>query len=63
MVWSALPSIIRGTELTLKLFSMVLLVSLPLGLVIALLKTNGPKIVSGIIQIYISLMRGTPLLL
>ncbi|MFO8070150.1 MAG: amino acid ABC transporter permease [Alkalibacterium sp.] len=63
MLWSALPSIIEGLELTLKLFGLVLVLSLPLGLGIAALKVYGPKFLQGIITLYIYVMRGTPLLL
>ncbi|GAA0364094.1 amino acid ABC transporter permease [Alkalibacterium iburiense] len=63
MVLQALPSIIRGAEITLELFSVVLVVSLPLGLGIAVLKINAPKWLEWMIQVYITIMRGTPLLL
>lgn len=63
MVLQALPSIIRGAEITLELFSIVLVVSLPLGLGIAVLKINAPKWLEWMIQVYITIMRGTPLLL
>lgn len=63
MVLQALPSIIRGAEITLELFSIVLVVSLPLGLAIAVLKINAPKWIEWVIQVYITVMRGTPLLL
>lgn len=63
MLWSALPSIIGGLELTLKLFGLVLMLSLPLGLAVAVLKVYGPQFLKGIITLYIYVMRGTPLLL
>lgn len=63
MVLQVLPSIVRGAEITLELFSIVLVVSLPLGLIIAILKINAPKWLEWLIQIYITIMRGTPLLL
>ena len=63
MLWSALPSIIKGLELTLQLFGLVLLLSLPLGLAVAVLKVYGPKLLQGLITLYIYAMRGTPLLL
>jgi len=63
MLWSALPSIIGGLELTLKLFGLVLILSLPIGLFVAVIKVYGPKFFQGIITLYIYVMRGTPLLL
>ncbi|MDN6326988.1 MAG: amino acid ABC transporter permease, partial [Alkalibacterium sp.] len=63
MSWSALLSIITGLELTLKLFSLVLVLSLPLGLLVAVAKVYGPKFIQRLITLYIYAMRGTPLLL
>ena len=63
MLWSALPSIIGGLELTLKLFGLVLILSLPIGLIVAVIKVYGPGFFQGIIALYIYVMRGTPLLL
>lgn len=63
MLWSTIPSIIDGLGLTLSLFSIVLIISLPLGLAIAVLRVYGPKVIQSVIQLYIYVMRGTPLLL
>lgn len=63
MLWSALPSIIGGLELTLKLFGLVLTLSLPIGLAVAVIKVYGPRFLQVIITLYIYIMRGTPLLL
>ncbi len=48
---------------TLKLFGFTLLFSIPLGMVIALLKMCKFKPVSWLTNIYIMIMRGTPLML
>ena len=45
------------------IFFLTLAGSLPLGMVVALLKKNGNLLVRGIIRVYISVMRGTPLML
>lgn len=48
---------------TLKLFGVTLLLSIPLGMIVALLKMCRVKIVSWITGVYILIMRGTPLML
>ena len=52
-----------GFLLTLQVFFVTLLGSLPLGIVIALARMSKFKPLSLIAQIYISFMRGTPLML
>ena len=48
---------------TLTIFFMTLLFSIPLGMVLALLRMNRRKIVSMPVSLYILVMRGTPLML
>ena len=48
---------------TCGIFALTLLGSLPLGMVIALLRKSRFAVVRGIIRVYISIMRGTPLML
>ena len=48
---------------TLKIFGFTLLFSIPLGMVVALLKMCRFKPVSWLINVYILIMRGTPLML
>ena len=48
---------------TLGIFILTLIGSLPLGMLVALLRNSRFKVVSGIIKGYISIMRGTPLML
>ena len=48
---------------TLKIFGFTLLYSIPLGMIVALLKMCKFKPVSWITNVYILIMRGTPLLL
>ena len=52
-----------GFILTLQVFVVTLIGSLPLGIVIALARMSKFKPLSWIAQIYISFMRGTPLML
>ena len=48
---------------TLKLFGFTLLFSIPLGMIVALLKMCKFKPISWLTNIYILIMRGTPLML
>ena len=48
---------------TLTIFFLTLLFSIPLGMIIALLRMNRRRIVSAPISLYILVMRGTPLML
>ena len=56
-------SMMGGFYNTLIIFFFTLLFSLPLGLLIAFGRMSKNRIVSGIFRLYISLMRGTPLML
>ncbi len=55
--------ILEGGAVTLKLFFITLVFSLPLGFVCAMAKTSRIKAVRVIMEIYTSVVRGTPLLL
>jgi His/Glu/Gln/Arg/opine family amino acid ABC transporter permease subunit len=52
-----------GMLRTFAVFSLTLLGSLPLGMIVALLKKSRFVVVRGIISAYISIIRGTPLML
>lgn len=57
------PSLMDGFMTTLRIFFIVGLVSIPLGFLIAIIRVYAPKWLGAIIQVYIFVMRGTPLLL
>ncbi len=52
-----------GTQITLEIFFVTLLLSLPLGMLAALGRLSSLKIISRIVEFYIWIMRGTPLML
>ena len=52
-----------GFSNTLTIFFLTLLFSIPLGMIVALLRMNRRKIISAPISLYILVMRGTPLML
>jgi His/Glu/Gln/Arg/opine family amino acid ABC transporter permease subunit len=58
-----LSTMSAGMWKTFLIFALTLIGSLPLGMVVALLKKSRFAIVRGIISVYISIMRGTPLML
>ena len=53
----------EGHGKTCAIFFLTLIFSLPLGMVVALLRMSKSKIVSGITRFFISILRGTPLML
>ena len=53
----------EGLGKTCAIFFLTLLFSLPLGMVVALLRMSKSKIVSGVTRFIISVLRGTPLML
>ncbi|KAI3592338.1 ABC transporter, permease protein (cluster 3, basic aa/glutamine/opines) [Cupriavidus sp. U2] len=62
-VLSLLPPMMEGAKVTLTLFAITLGLSVPLGLALALLRISAWAPVSGLVNGYIWLMRGTPLML
>ena len=54
---------LEGLKITLSLFFITLIISIPLGIMIAFLRLSKNKIISQMANIYILIMRGTPLLL
>jgi polar amino acid transport system permease protein len=56
------PSLLRGTLVTIELTVISLVLSLIMGLAIALGRLSDKKIINKLCNIYISVIRGTPLL-
>ena len=54
---------LEGLKITLSVFFITLIISIPLGIVIAFLRLSKNNIISKIASLYILIMRGTPLLL
>lgn len=57
------PSLLDGLKTTLLLFLIIVIVTIPLGFLVACVRVYAPKWISWIIQVYVYIMRGTPLLL
>lgn len=62
-VLSLLSSIMAGLGKTLSLFAISLIVSIPLGFLVTLMLRSKLKVVKGIAEVYVYILRGTPLLL
>lgn len=58
-----MPELFEGLKETLKIFIVTLVISIPLGGVVAQLRLSKVKIISALTEGYIFVMRGTPLLL
>lgn len=58
-----LMQLVNGMAKSAGIFALTLIFSLPLGLVISFGRMSKNKIVSTVVKIYISIMRGTPLML
>ncbi len=63
MLTKILPSLLEGTKNTCWVFLYTLVLSLPLAMIITLVRTVPSKIIEKMIGFYVYVMRGTPLLL
>ncbi|MET3558270.1 polar amino acid transport system permease protein [Streptococcus rupicaprae] len=62
-ILEVLPNLLRGATTTLTIFVLVLLLSIPLGILVAFLMQIKFKPLRWLIDLYVLIMRGTPLLL
>ena len=58
-----LLQLLKGTLTSLEIFFLTLLFALPLGLIVAQGRMSKHKIISSLVNVYIMIMRGTPLIL
>lgn len=63
MILELMPQFLTGLTMTLKVFIFTAIFSIPLGVIISMGRLSKIKIISKITEIYILIMRGTPLLL
>jgi len=57
------PAIAGGFQVTLSLFFIVIILSVPGGLLLALLRLSTNRVVTAVVDAYVYVMRGTPLML
>jgi len=53
----------EGLGRTCAIFGLTLIIAMPIGIVVALLRMSKSKVISGIVRFVISVLRGTPLML
>ena len=58
-----LPALLSGLDTTLKVFFLTLILSIPLGVLVAVGRLSKIKPLVALVELYIWVMRGTPLLL
>ena len=58
-----LPSMMKGLLTTLGVFFITLILSIPLGIIVSLGRLSKFKLLSKMVEFYIWVMRGTPLML
>ncbi len=57
------PQVLEGLKVTMEIFSLTLILSIPLGVLVALGRLSKIKIINKLTGFYVLIMRGTPLLL
>ena len=62
-IWTMITKMSEGLGRTCSIFFLTLLFALPLGLLISLLRMSKNRVVSSITRVFISILRGTPLML
>ena len=62
-LWTMILKMSEGLGRTCAIFFLTLLFSLPLGMIVALLRMSKNKVVSAVTRFFISVLRGTPLML
>ena len=58
-----LPQMISGLGVSAQIFITTLVLSLPLGILLSLLRVSGVSVIKNLAGVYIYIMRGTPLML
>lgn len=58
-----IPAVAVGLQVTLKIFVITIVLSLPLGILMSIARISGIKPLSRFMYMYIYIMRGTPLML
>lgn len=62
-ILTLMPQVLEGLKVTLEIFILTLVLSIPLGIIIGLMRTSKSIILSKLSGAYVLIMRGTPLLL
>ncbi|ANS76752.1 ABC transporter permease [Paenibacillus yonginensis] len=62
LVWDNLPFLFKGAYYTLLVTIVSMFFGLIIGLVVAIARLKGNRLIRGIARVYVSIIRGTPLL-
>lgn len=62
-IFQLMPQLIQGLLMTLEVFVLTLVISIPLGILVSLGRISKIKFLKSLTGIYVLIMRGTPLLL
>ncbi len=62
-LWNLAKLMLEGTQVTLSIFFLTLLFSIPLGMLVAQGRMSKKRLISGPVSFYIYIMRSTPLML
>ncbi|WP_127496781.1 amino acid ABC transporter permease [Paenibacillus glycanilyticus] len=62
LVWDNLPFLLKGAYYTLLVTVISMFFGLIIGLVVAIARLKGNRLIRGIARVYVSIIRGTPLL-
>ena len=62
-IQGVLPQMISGLGVSAQIFIITLVLSLPLGILLSLLRVSGVSVIKNLAGVYIYIMRGTPLML
>jgi His/Glu/Gln/Arg/opine family amino acid ABC transporter permease subunit len=63
LIINSLPNLLNGSLITLKIVIVAFSIGIPLGALISILETSKSFILSAIINIYVTIVRGTPVLI
>ncbi|MFL0266718.1 amino acid ABC transporter permease [Candidatus Clostridium radicumherbarum] len=62
-IYNLIPSMLDGLNTTMQIFLITALLSIPLGVIVSIGRISKLQVLNKIVQLYIWIMRGTPLLL
>ncbi len=62
-LWEMVPQLLGGMGVSVEIFLVTLLFSLPLGLFVSFGRMSKNRVIRTLFKVYISVMRGTPLML
>lgn len=62
-IFNTIKVLFSGLGTSIELFMITLIIAIPLGICIAIMKNSKSKIISGCVKLYILIIRGTPMML